>query len=392
VRRFAEGWDALIEAGELAEGDDFDLIMARAAALRETADDASLRLAGAAIMEAYDGLPFVPDGPLWYRGSSRCHPYTETAVAEKILSRLDVRRVAVGHTPTYDRRINSRLDERVILVDTGMNVDAYQGRPAALVIEGGGLRAWYRDGSGGEIEPEPNRVWSRPDGMTDAEIEEFLLTAEVLGIATAEAVKGSRAVRTVTLEQGGRRLEAVFNAVDTAPGLQQGRWSRASARAERYAHEIAAYRLDRLIGLQMVPVTVERRIGEEQGALRLLISGSFSEEERQSREIRFTGSCALGGQYELMGLFDALIFNREPALGSLRYDRLWQLWLMDQSKAFGPGNVSAALRRAGLSPSPQFVAALGKITPESVASLAPYLHPRQVEALLARAEQLRAQR
>lgn len=394
VRRFAEGWDALIEAGELGEADDFDVIMARASALRKAAVDASLRLAGTAIMEAYDGLPFVPDGPLWYRGSARCHPYTETPVADSILSQLDVRRVAVGHTPTFNRRINSRLEDRVVLVDTGMNADAYQGRPAALLIERGAIRAWYHDGSTGEIRPEPTRVWSRPEGMTDAEIEEFLLTAKVVESKDAGPAKGSRsgAVRMVTLEQGERRLEAVFNTVDTAPGLQQGRWTRAAARAERYAHEIAAYRLDRLIGLEMVPVTVERRIGDEQGALRLLISGSFTEDERHARQIGFTGGCDLGAQYELMGLFDALIYNRDPELGSLRYDRLWQLWLMDQSKAFGPGRVAAALRRAGLSPSPQLADALASITPESVAQLAPYLHSRQLEALLARADELRAQR
>jgi hypothetical protein len=313
-------------------------------------------------------------------------------VAAGILAQLDVRRVAIGHTPTFNRRIMSRLEDRVILVDTGMNADAYQGRPAALLIEGGKLGAWYADGSVGQIEAEPNRIWSRPGGMADAEIEEFLLTADVVQSAQGGDGKQGNAVRTVMLEQGGRRLEAVFNTVDTAPGLQQGRWTRAAARAERYAHELAAYRLDRLIDLQMVPVTVERRIGEERGALRLLVDGSFSEEERQAREIRFTGSCDLATQYELMGLFDALIYNREPALGRLRYDRLWQLWLMDQSRAFGPGNVDVALRRAGLAPSPQLAAALARITPESVAPLASYLHPRQLEALLARVEQLRAQR
>jgi hypothetical protein len=391
VRRFAESWHALIDAGELGVADDFDAILARASALRAQAGDASLRLAATAILEASDGLPFVPDGPLWYRGSARCHPYTETVVAEGILAQLEVRRVAIGHTPTFNRRITSRLEDRVILVDTGMNADAYRGRPAALLIEGGKLRAWYADGGAGEIEAEPHRIWSRPDGMTDDEIEEFLLTADVVQSAQGDDGRKDR-VRTVTLEKDGRRLEAVFNTVDTSPGLQQGRWTRAAARAERYAHELAAYRLDRLIDLQMVPVTVERRIGEQQGALRLLVDGSFSEEERQARELRFTGSCDLATQYELMGLFDALIYNREPALGRLRYDRLWQLWLMDQSKAFSPGNVDAALRRAGLAPSPQLAAALARITPESVAPLAAYLHPRQLEALLARVEQLRAQR
>jgi hypothetical protein len=389
VRRFAEGWHALLAAGVIADGDDFSTILARAADIDRPDADPALRKAGADITGAYDGLPFVPDGPLWYRGSVRCHPFTETEIAKSILGQLGVERVVVGHTPTHDRRVASRLEGRVILLDTGMNVAAYRGRPAALIIERGKARAWYADQGEGEISAPEHRAWSRPRGLGDAEIEAFLQTAEVVGDETPSA---EGAPRRLVLEKDGLRMGAVFNTVDTVPGLQDGRWTRAAARAERYHYEIAAYQLDRLLGLQMVPVTVERQLGENKGALRAWIEGSFSEEERLARKLPFTGSCGLDPQYELMGVFDALIYNAEHALGSLRYDREWQLWHMDQSRAFGldTRNVAGMLRRAKIRPSPQLTAALAEITPENVARLAPYLHPRQREALLARAAQLRA--
>jgi hypothetical protein len=178
IRRFAEGWHTLLEAGELADGSSFDAIMARASALNRRGVADELRHAASAIIEAYDGLPFVPDGPLWYRGNARCHPYLETDVTAGILRQLGARRVAVGHTPTEERRITSRLQGRVLRLDTGMNAAAYQGRPAALIIENGEARAWYAGEGETDIETEPVRIWDRPHGMSDAEIEEFLAAAE----------------------------------------------------------------------------------------------------------------------------------------------------------------------------------------------------------------------
>jgi hypothetical protein len=391
IRRFAEGWHTLIQAGELADGSGFDAIMARAAALNRRGVSAELRQAAAAIVEAYDGLPFVPEGPLWYRGNARCHPFVETDATEELLRQLGARRVVVGHTPTEERRITSRLEGRVIRIDTGMNAAAYQGRPAALIIEGGSGRAWYAEESETGIDAEPVRVWDRPQGMSDARIEEFLLTAEVVRTEPLEGSADER--RLVTLEQDGRRLNAVFIARDSAPRLPGGRWSRGSEGAERYAHELAAYRLDRLLGLHMVPVTVERLLESEMGALRLLVEPGFFEQERQQREIPFTGHCDLQAQYELMGLFDVLIFNPGPQLGLLRYDRYWTAWLMDQARAFGTTrDVNAILRRSGLKPSPQFAEALAGLTPERLEILAEHLHERQLQALRDRADRLRSAR
>jgi hypothetical protein len=50
------------------------------------------------------------------------------------------------------------------------------------------------------------------------------------------------------------------------------------------------------------------------------------------------------------------------------------------------------LRRSGLKISPQMAEALAVVTAENAASLMPYLHPRQVEALVDRAQQLRTLR
>lgn len=389
LRRFVAGWEALMAAGLLTVEDDFGDIRTGAAALAQGAGDERLQQVGREIVESLDGLPFAPDGPLWYRGTARCHPYTEAETLDAILDGLGASRVAVGHTPTQGRRIASRSDGQVLLIDSGMNVAAYQGRPAALIIEDGGLRAWYAGEGERDVEAQPNRVWDRPYGMSDAEIEAFLRTADVTRL---EALAGSNdGRRLATLEQGGRRLLAVFNTRDTAPGLQDGRWTRRAERADRYLHEVAAYRLDRLLELEMVPVTVERQIGDEAGALRLWIEDGFTEHERQQRQLPFRGDCDLQAAYELMGVFDVLILNPGPQLGLLRYDPGWTFWLMDQSRAFGlTTDIAAPLRRSGLELTPQMKSALARVTPEAAAFLSEYLHDRQVRALVERAERLRS--
>jgi hypothetical protein len=389
ARRFAEGWHALLQAGVLADGDGFGTILERAKQLAESGEDEPLAAVGAAMVESARGLPFDPDGPLWYRGSARCHPYAEGEVADRVLAGLGARRVAIGHTPTHDRRIASRIDGQVLRIDTGINRAAYQGTPSALVIENGEARAWHAGEGLADIPPEPSRVWERPHGMSDAEIEAFLLNAEVI----AEEPQGPHdpGWRRLTLASDGRELRAVFRTVDTAPRLKDRRWSRAGERAERYVYEIAAYRLDRLLGLHMVPVSVEREIGGERGVLRYWIDNALSERQRQAEQVPVYSDCDMSAQYALMNLFDVLILNASPDFGALVYDSQAMLWLYDQSKAFGTASdVGAILGDSGIRPTRRLAAALGSLNEESAAFLSEYLHPRQLEALLQRARGLRA--
>ena len=74
LRRFVAGWEALLAAGLLTVEDDFGDIRTRAAALAQVAGYEGLKQVWREIVESIDGLPFEPYGPLWYRGTERCHP------------------------------------------------------------------------------------------------------------------------------------------------------------------------------------------------------------------------------------------------------------------------------------------------------------------------------
>ena len=83
----------------------------------------------------------------------------------------------------------------------------------------------------------------------EAEVEEFLKTAKV--VKFTDVPVGVTHPRRGYFEPGGPAGSIVFKALQ--PSRKSGFW-------ESYKSEIAAYELDKLVGLGMVPPTVERKI------------------------------------------------------------------------------------------------------------------------------------
>ena len=400
VRAFAESWHALVNGGALQPTDDFDRILAVAntlAASPAVADTTStpkaspspLQAPAQAIVAAVKGLPFQSNGPVWYRGSSVCHPFTESEVVKAALRSLGARRVVVGHTPTLDHHVSLRLDGQVARIDTGMNKAAYEGIPAALVIEQGHVRAFHVGRGMGPPRIEANREWARPYGMSDAQLEDFLLNAPV----TREEVLdvGVTKPRRLTLERDGKRIRAVFKSFDSDPEIRPaGRWERRYDKADRYQYEIAAYKLDRILGLQMVPVAVQRRIGGELGLVQYWVEDAHNETDRIQQKLQYDSDCSFARQHQLINLFDVLVHNLDRNTGNILYDRDWQAWMIDHTRAFSTEQGRPPeLREVPIVLTPQLRAALANVTEPGLAPLAAYLHIRQIRALVARAEALR---
>ena len=87
-----------------------------------------------------------PEGPMWYRGYALDDDETLAATLDVVLPRFGATRMAVGHTVTADGRIRARAGARLFLIDTGMLVSLYKGRPSALDRgPSGALAAVYLD-------------------------------------------------------------------------------------------------------------------------------------------------------------------------------------------------------------------------------------------------------
>lgn len=101
--------------------------------------------------------------------------------------------------------------------------------------------------------------------------------------------------------------------------------------SESYKAEIAAYQLDRLLGLEMVPPVVERTVEGKLGAAVLWIENTHGWEKDkpvQGPEPQWTRTVSR------MKLFDQLIANIDRNQGNLLYDDDWHLFLIDHSRAF----------------------------------------------------------
>lgn len=100
----------------------------------------------AAVLQIGSWDVLAEHGPLWYRGYATSPDDVLREPLTRLLDRYRVSRIIVGHSPMQARRIQARLDGRILLIDTGMLAAAYMGRASALDLAADGLTAIYADG------------------------------------------------------------------------------------------------------------------------------------------------------------------------------------------------------------------------------------------------------
>ena len=111
---------------------------------------------------------------------------------------------------------------------------------------------------------------------------------------------------------------------------------REQAAETHFAPELAAYKLDRMLKLGMVPVTVRREITGLQGSLQFVPADTMTERERVATGNGTRASCSLGKQAGAMYVFDALINNTARTPSSMLYSSDdWLLLLVDHERSFG---------------------------------------------------------
>ena len=108
------------------------------------------------------------------------------------------------------------------------------------------------------------------------------------------------------------------------PGRKSGYW-------ESYKSEIAAYELDKLLDMRMVPPVVERTIDGDTGAAVMWVDDTTSVKQQG-------GEVPSGAQFakpiRMMQLFDNLIGNPDRNAGNILFDAANHMILIDHSRAF----------------------------------------------------------
>jgi len=325
-----------------------DAADARLQAMPAGAERDALTLAVERFRRADDDPLLGPTGPNWYRGAAFCNECAEADVLKPFLQRVGARRVVIGHTVARNATVVSRFDGAVVKLDAGMNRAVYQGRPAALVSEASGSRAAYALPTvpAAEVPAEPLYLSSQT--LDEDTVADILARGTIETTLTcAPGVLETR----VTLD--GRSVNAIFE----------------SAAPETVKRELAALRLDRALGLGLVPATVARQHTGQDGILQGRPASWASEQDRQNARggalaglacqtitavpqseparrpppsdgkpprLPTGGWCDLGAQFQLAYAFDALIGNQARTPDRYLYDaEAGTLFLTGHGATFG---------------------------------------------------------
>ena len=256
------------------------------------------------------------DGPLWYRGNVVCSELIEVDKLSGALEAIGANRVVIGHTPTPGRRVLERLDGQIIQIDTGMLNNYYGGSANALIIDAAGVSVVNEDGETVAAPVQhPREVGSRPQGnLSFEQLETLLANGEVIARRKDDAGRD-----IVTVSDGRSTIESVFD-------KRKGRG---------FYPEVAAYRLDKLINLEMVPVAVVRAVEGSEGSLQFLPKNWIDEFKRQEDGSGGSAWCDVKEQWNAMFVFDVLTHNNSRNGRNILYSLdLWQLMLVGHQDAF----------------------------------------------------------
>lgn len=383
-------WRKLTEAGILAP--EYPLLNA-ARALEPHLEDGAfdphpreVRSAAKTVVGTTESLIFDPNGPFWYRGNAVCNELAESAVFNQALKGLNAENLVISHTPTPNHQVTKRLDGRLIRIETG-------NRPSALVLEADNRLALYDDLD--ELSPvavDDSHPLSA-SGMSAEDIEAFLTEAEI--VSKEDVGAGVTNPQRVTLEHEGTRMRAIFKTVYAPSHSPTGMSDRRLIDlSDRHTYDLAAYRLDRLLGLGMVPPAVERRIGQETGTLQYWVENATNDRERRQQNIEPDAQCSLDKAYALLELFDRLIYNTDRTQENILYTPDWRVALIDHTRAFRTRtDIPENVREVSLDEAPAFAERMERLD-RSVLNeeLGKFLDSRQIRAILKRRDEMLAER
>ena len=228
-----------------------------------------------------------------------------------------------------------------------------------------------------------------PAELTDAEKEEFLRTAKV--VKRRKVPVGVTHPERATLSDGRLTHDAHIQTVDIFKAKYQTTSGMEIDFRDSYKYNIAAYKLDRLLGLNMVPVSVERKVAGDSAAVTWWCDDiMMMDKERYTKKIQVPPAkrVSWNDQMYQVRIFNELIYNTDPNLGNVLITDDWNIRIVDFSRGFrtrkdlrSPGNLVRCDRR--------IYNALHELDEETLKRVVgPYLRKSEIKGLLARRDKI----
>jgi hypothetical protein len=142
----------------------------------------------------------------------------------------------------------------------------------------------------------------------------------------------------VTLSDGVLTHDAQVQNVDIAkPYFDVGPRKSEVNFKDSYRYNVAAYRLATLLGLDNVPMSVERVIEGKPVAMTWWLDGVMDDGDRRKKKIAQANPLRAADYYSVMYLFDELIQNRDRNQGNIVWAPDSRMWMIDHTRAFRLG-------------------------------------------------------
>ena len=281
-------------------------------------------------------IVYDPDGPLWFRGLATKNEATAEGEIDRTLANLGARAMVVGHnyfsysggaSPVVTKSLVARFHDKIWIMDTGIS-GSYNGVPSALVYDHGQFNVW---GETEEVAARSGIKAPPPKPLGPKEMETFLRTAAVTGRGPGPG--GRTDAWRLNLRSGDTVLPALFRYIDRR---------RPDPLADSYKYDLAAYALNKYLGLSYVPPIVERSVEDLPGALQAFIANAGSIPDLRERKIAPADPEAFERALADLVVFQALVFddcrNEKDTLVSVPDFRIYRV---DFSEAFAPNTGDA---------------------------------------------------
>jgi hypothetical protein len=220
------------------------------------------------------------------------------------------------------------------------------------VLEEAGASAIYAgEPKAVPIASQPRLVGPRAGGYDDARLK------EILDERPDQRAREARRRHDAAHARGRRRRDRRCSA-------------RARARAARFVPDVAAFRLDALLGFDLAPVAVLREVDGNVGAIYLDSAKLPDETARAGENAGGDAWCPLADQLASSYVFDALAGGEGRSADELRYTQAsWQLALTGNRRLFGTSTaIPSHLRSQPLVISPRLRERLQSLNEEAVSA------------------------
>jgi len=276
-------------------------------------------------------LVYNPQSPLWYRQDD----IASQEEVDKILANLGASRMVVGHnflgsgggSPIVLQVEDvARFENKVWMIDTGIGYSDLGGILYALIIEDGKFNFYSSPVEAAAGNSEESPVIEGP--QTPGEVEKFLRESMPQVVVPGSA--GRTDPWKVRLGANGITRWAQFKYINRP---------RPDPIPDSFNYEIAAYELDKYLGLDLVPPAVRKMIKETFGSLQIFVEKAIREADLKRDNLMLGDPEVFEWQMADLKVFENLVYDKcGNDKDTLIQKETGKVYRVDFSEAFPPEN------------------------------------------------------